>query len=143
MGHSSAIALSIALQMRDRKVYCLDGDGALIMHMGILSTIGKLQPENFNHIIFNNFSHDSVGGQPTAADAIDFLGLAKANGYKNFFRAETTAEIKERLSLMQNGIGPALLEIHCNKGARQNLGRPTQSPLQNKEQFMEFLQQRD
>ena len=115
MGHSSAIALSIALQKRNRRVYCFDGDGALIMHMGILSTIGKLQPENFNHIIFNNFAHDSVGGQPTAADAIDFLGLAKANGYKTFFRAETTAEIKERVLAMQKGVGPALLEIRCNK----------------------------
>ncbi len=143
MGHSSAIALSIALQKKNRRVYCFDGDGALIMHMGILSTIGKLQPENFNHVIFNNFAHDSVGGQPTAADAIDFPGLAKANGYKVVFRAETTAEIKEMVLAMKNGIGPALLEIYCNKGARQNLGRPTQSPLQNKEQFMEFLQQRD
>ncbi len=143
MGHSSAIAMGVALQKPKQKVYCFDGDGAMIMHMGVLSTIGKLQPQNFNHIVFNNFAHDSVGGQPTAADAIDFLGLAKANGYKNFFRAETTAEIKERILAMQKVVGPALLEIRCNKGARQNLGRPTQSPLQNKEQFMEYLQQRD
>ncbi len=140
MGHSSAVALSIALQKPTKKVYCFDGDGALIMHMGILSSVGKLQPSNFNHIIFNNFAHDSVGGQPTAADAIDVLGLAKANGYKNAFSAETPEEIKDNILKLKNEIGPTLLEIRCNKGARKNLGRPTQSPLENKKQFMEFLQ---
>ena len=89
MGHASAIAAGIALQKKNRKVYCLDGDGALIMHMGVLSTIGKLQPANFYHIVFNNFAHDSVGGQPTAADNIDIPVLAKANGYKSVIKAET------------------------------------------------------
>jgi len=143
MGHSSAIAIGIALQKPRQKVYCFDGDGALIMHMGILSTVGKLEPANFNHIIFNNFAHDSVGGQPTAADAINILELAKANGYKTVFRAETAEEIKNRISKMQSIDGPTLLEIRCNKGARKNLGRPTQSPQENKKQFMNFLQQRD
>ncbi|MDP3698767.1 MAG: phosphonopyruvate decarboxylase [Nanoarchaeota archaeon] len=140
MGHSSAIAVGIALQKQNRKVYCFDGDGALIMHMGILSTVGKLQPVNFNHIVFNNFAHDSVGGQPTAADAIDILEIAKGNGYKAVFRAETAEEIKGVLLKMKQETGPMLLEIRCNKGARKNLGRPTQSPLENKKQFMEFLQ---
>ena len=139
MGHSSAIAIGIALQKPRQKVYCFDGDGALIMHMGILSTVGKLQPANFNHIIFNNFAHDSVGGQPTAADAINILELAKANGYKTVFRAETAEEIQDRISKMQSIDGPTLLEIRCNKGARKNLGRPTQSPQENKNQFMNFL----
>jgi len=140
MGHSSAIALGIALQKLKRKVYCLDGDGALIMHMGVLSTIGKLQPANFNHIIFNNFAHDSVGGQPTAADAIDILWIAKANGYKETFQAQTSQEIQACWLKMKNSIGPILLEIRCNKGARKDLERPTQSPLENKRQFMDFLQ---
>lgn len=140
MGHSSAIALGVALQKPKQKVYCFDGDGAMIMHMGVLSTIGKLQPQNFNHIIFNNFSHDSVGGQPTTADAIDFMGLAKSNGYKMFFSAETAEELKDKLQKIKLGKGPALLEIRCNKGARKNLGRPTQSTFENKNQFMEFLQ---
>lgn len=139
MGHASGIALGIALQKKDKKVYCFDGDGALIMHMGVLSTIGQLQPKNFNHIIFNNFAHDSVGGQPTAADAIDILGLAKANGYKAVFSAESGEEIEQAMKKMKPEAGPALLEIRCNKGARKNLGRPTQTPLENKKQFMGFL----
>lgn len=140
MGHCSAIALAIALQKPQQKVYCFDGDGALIMHMGILSTVGKLQQSNFNHIVFNNFAHDSVGGQPTAADSIDILGIARANGYRNVFRAKTVEEIKDSLSEMKQGTGPILLEICCNKGARKDLGRPIQSTFENKKQFMQFLQ---
>lgn len=140
MGHSSAIALGIALQKKDKNVYCLDGDGALIMHMGVLSTIGKLQPENFKHIVFNNYAHDSVGGQPTGAEKINILELAIANGYKSVFRVKTAEEIEEGLKKVKNEKGPVLLEICCNKGARKDLGRPTQSPLENKKQFMEFLQ---
>ena len=139
MGHCSAIALAVAMQ-KSQKVYCFDGDGALIMHMGMLSTIGKLQPPNLYHIVFNNFAHDSVGGQPTAADSIDLLAIARANGYKDAFRAETTEEIKNCLMKMKKEIGPILLEIPCNKGARKDLGRPTQSTLENKKQFMQFLQ---
>ena len=139
MGHSSAIALGIALQKPNKKVYCFDGDGALIMHMGVLSTIGKLQPSNLYHIVFNNFAHDSVGGQPTAADAIDISALAKANGYKETFLAQTAEEIRHGLLKMKNAAGPVLLEIRCNKGARKDLGRPTQSPLENKKHFVEFL----
>lgn len=140
MGHSSSIALGIALQKPNQRVYCFDGDGALIMHMGVLSTIGKLRPANFNHIIFNNFAHDSVGGQPTAANAIDIPGIAKANGYKTFCSAENATEIREELLTIKQGKGPALLEIRCNKGARKDLGRPTQSPMENKNKFMEFIQ---
>lgn len=142
MGHSSAIAVGIALQKPQQKVYCFDGDGAFIMHMGILSTVGKLQPSNFNHIVFNNFVHDSVGGQPTAADAIDIPALAKANGYKHVFQAQTAEEIKHCLGVMKNKAGPILLEIRCNKGARKDLGRPTQSPDENKQQFVAFLQKK-
>ena len=142
MGHSSAIALGVALQKPNQRVYCFDGDGALIMHMGILSTIGNLQPAKFYHIVYNNFAHDSVGGQPTAADAIDIPVLAKANGYKEAFSAQTADEIRNCLLKMKNTAGPALLEIRCNKGARKDLGRPTQSPLENKKQFVGFLQGR-
>ena len=139
MGHSSAIALGIALQKPNQRVYCFDGDGAMIMHMGVLSTIGKFQPLNFYHIVFNNFAHDSVGGQPTAADVIDIPVLAKANGYKEAFSAQTAEEIRNALLKMKNAAGPALMEIRCNKGARKDLGRPTQSPLENKKQFAGFL----
>ena len=139
MGHASSIALGIALQKPQQQVYCFDGDGAAIMHMGAFATIGKVKPHNFRHIIFNNFAHDSVGGQPTAADAINLPAIALANGYKTVFSAETEAEIRAVLEKIKNKPGPILLEIRCNKGARDNLGRPTRAPLQNKKDFMNFL----
>ncbi len=141
MGHSSSIALSIALQKPQRKVYCFDGDGALIMHMGALSSVGQMQPHNFKHIVFNNFAHDSVGGQPTAADAINIPQIAVANGYKAAFSAETEEEIKAKMKEIKDMEGPVLLEIKVNKGARKDLGRPTRTPLENKSDFMQFLQE--
>ena len=140
MGHSSSIALGIALEKPNRNVYCFDGDGALIMHMGALSTIASLKPKNFKHIVFNNFAHDSVGGQPTSAYNIDIVQVAKANGYADAFSAETEEQIVEYIKKMKEIEGPVLLEIKVNKGARKDLGRPTTTPIQNKEDFMEFLQ---
>ena len=83
MGHCSSIALGLAIARPDKKIVCIDGDGSLIMHMGSLSTVGKVKPENFYHILMNNKVHESVGGQETSAKNIDFSDLAKANGYKN------------------------------------------------------------
>ena len=140
MGHTSSIALGIALQKPSRNVYCFDGDGAFIMHMGALSSIGQLQPKNFKHIIFNNYAHDSVGGQPTAADNVDMIAVAKANGYKTVFSAESEEEIKSNMQELKGVEGPALLEIKVNKGSRSDLGRPTTTPVQNKEAFMGFVQ---
>ncbi len=139
MGHSSSIALGIALEKPDRIVYCFDGDGAVIMHMGALSIIGQFKPKNFKHIIFNNFAHDSVGGQPTAAFNIDIPSIAKANGYADAFSAETKEEIIDKTSKIKAMNGPVMLEIKVNKGARKDLGRPTRTPIENKEDFMGFL----
>lgn len=139
MGHASSIALGIALEKTKRNVYCLDGDGAFIMHMGILSTVGKLKPKNFKHIIINNFSHDSVGGQPTAGDVINIPLIAKANGYVDSFSANTKNETIEKLNKIKEMDGPVLLEIKVNKDSRKNLGRPTRTPIENKEDFMGFL----
>ncbi|MDP3733896.1 MAG: phosphonopyruvate decarboxylase [Nanoarchaeota archaeon] len=139
MGHSSSIALGIALQHSHRTIYCFDGDGAAIMHLGALSTIGKLQPQNLKHIIFNNFAHDSVGGQPTAADVVDFLEIATASGYTKAITAATVDEIYQKMKELKETTGPVLLEIRCNKGARKELGRPTRTPHENKTDFMSFV----
>lgn len=139
MGHASSIALAVALQKPERNIYCLDGDGAAIMHLGALATIGKARPPNFKHILINNFAHDSVGGQPTAADTINFPTLALANGYAAAFSAETEEEIKNGLEKMKRTKGPALLEIRCRTGARPNLGRPHRSPQENKQDFRCFV----
>ena len=139
MGHSSSIALGIALEKPGRNVYCFDGDGALIMHMGALSTIASLNPRNFKHIVFNNFAHDSVGGQPTAAFNIDIPAIAKANGYVYAESAETGKDIVNKINKIKNIDGPVLLEVKVNKGHRKDLGRPTRTPIENKEDFMGFL----
>eukprot|EP00455_Lapot_gusevi_P018152 TRINITY_DN1984_c0_g1_i1.p1 TRINITY_DN1984_c0_g1~~TRINITY_DN1984_c0_g1_i1.p1 ORF type:complete len:440 (+),score=174.68 TRINITY_DN1984_c0_g1_i1:86-1405(+) len=140
MGHASAIALGIAVGKPSRQVICLDGDGAMLMHMGTMATIGAHAPENFKHVVINNCAHDSVGGQPTDTAGMDLPNLALACGYKAAFSAVSAQEIKEGFIKMRSTPGPVLLEVKVNKGARKNLGRPTTTPLQNKIQFMSFLE---
>jgi phosphonopyruvate decarboxylase len=139
MGHASQIALGIALARPEHPVFCLDGDGAVIMHMGALAIIGSQKPKNFRHIVFNNGAHDSVGGQPTAGFDIDIARVAAACGYRLTLSAETSAEIANALGVIAYVEGPVLLEIKVNKGARANLGRPTASPQENKRELMQYL----
>lgn len=140
MGHASQIALGIALQKPERTVYCLDGDGALLMHMGALAINGSKKAGNLKHIILNNGAHDSVGGQPTVGLSIDLLGLARAAGYKYAVRAHTREELHAGLLCLKNSIGPSLLEVRIRRGARKDLGRPTNTPVQNKNAFMKFIE---
>ena len=138
MGHASQIALGIALSRPEKEVYCLDGDGACLMHMGSMAVSGSAAPQNFRHLILNNGVHGSVGGQPTAGFKIDFRLIAKACGYIHCGFAETVQEIYQALEDIRVVRGPALLEIRLNKGVRANLGRPT-SPGENKLLFMDFV----
>jgi len=140
MGHSSQIALGIALQKQDKQIYCFDGDGSVIMHMGSLAIIGQQAPKNFKHIIFNNGAHDSVGGQPTVGFEINLQSIAKDCGYKTTLKAESKLEVIEKINLIKSVEGPAFLEIKVNKGARKDLGRPTKSSKENKKDFMGFLE---
>jgi phosphonopyruvate decarboxylase len=139
MGHASQIALGIALAQPARKVYCLDGDGAALMHMGALATIGQVAPKNLKHIIINNGVHDSVGGQPTAGFSVNFVSLAKACSYKSAHTVSTFNDLQQYLPDFNTTVGPSLLEIRVKPGARANLGRPTLSPIENKRLFVNFL----
>ncbi len=139
MGHASQIALGIARATPNRDIYCLDGDGAAIMHLGALAIVGSLAPANFRHMIINNGAHDSVGGQPTAGLDIDFSGIALACGYTNCMVAGSEDEIASGMQALISVPGPTLLEIRVTKGNRSDLGRPTTTPLENKALFMEFL----
>jgi len=142
MGHASAIALGVSLNRPRRQVFCLDGDGAALMHLGNMSTVGNHSPQNFNHIVINNGAHDSVGGQPTDAvhdDNFNICQVALGLGYKQAFTATTPEEITQTLHAMRVSDGPSLLEIKVRTGSRKNLGRPTRSPVQNKGDFMHFL----
>jgi phosphonopyruvate decarboxylase len=139
MGHANQIALGISIAKPNKKVYCFDGDGAALMHTGSLGIIGDLKIENFKHIIFNNGAHDSVGGQPTIGFDIDFGNIAKSFNYTKVFRIEKLRNFDEIFMNFQKEKGPCLLEILVNKGARQDLGRPTVSPKENKLDFMSFI----
>jgi phosphonopyruvate decarboxylase len=140
MGHCSSIALGIAMSRRlDQPVLCLDGDGAALMHMGSFATIGAAGTKNFKHVLINNAIHDSVGGQPTGADKIDFSAIAKACGYRSAALASTSEEIEDALKTLKSEEGPCFLEIRALPGARADLGRPTTTTWQNKEAFMSAL----
>ena len=139
MGHASQIALGIALQKPARQVFCIDGDGATLMHLGALAITGSLKPPNLKHIVLNNGAHDSVGGQPTVGFQVDFLSMAKAAGYQSAIQVKNAEGINTELVNFRQSAGPNLLEILVKKGARKDLGRPTLTPVQNKQGLMKFL----
>ncbi len=139
MGHSSSIALGIALSRPEKRVWCLDGDGAALMHMGAMAVIGATGPKNLIHVIVNNAAHESVGGMPTVAGQIDLVGVARACGYPVAVRAEDYAELDRAFAEAKAAEGPCLIEVRCAIGARSDLGRPTTTPQENKQSFMERL----
>jgi phosphonopyruvate decarboxylase len=139
MGHASQIALGIALSNKAREVYCIDGDGALLMHLGGVAIIGNQKPSNFRHILINNGAHDSVGGQETVGLKIDALAIAKACGYKKCYSCTSIEELIKLSKELRGVEGPVLLEIKVKKGGRKDLGRPQATPIENKEAFMKFL----
>jgi len=139
MGHCSSIALGIALAKRQRQVLCVDGDGAAIMHMGALATIGKCGLRNFKHILINNAVHDSVGGQPTGAAAVDFPAVARACGYVAAESVSSEGCVGPALKRLREQPGPSFLEVRALPGARADLGRPTTTTHDNKREFMGML----
>ena len=139
MGHASQIALGIALEKTDREVWCFDGDGACIMHMGGMAIIASKSPKNYMHVVFNNGAHDSVGGQPTVGLRIDLPSVAKSVGYPHVYSVDNKADLNVILSEAKNLEGPVFIEIKVRKGNRKDLGRPTTTPVQNKEALMSFL----
>ena len=140
IGHCSSIALGIALAKSDRKVVCIDGDGALLMHLGSLTSIASLKPKNFRHILMNNEVHESVGGQDTAAKNVNLSAIVKSMESSKMFKAETPEELKETIIEFIADIGPAFLEVKIRPGSRDDLGRPTIKPVDNKDNFMTFLE---
>lgn len=138
MGHASIIALGIS-QNTKKPVFCIDGDGAAIMHLGNMTSIGQSQSKNLIHIILNNAAHDSVGGQPTSADSIDLPLIAKACGYRTWLSIDKAEEIASKIKYLKSKSGPHFLEIKISKGSRKDLGRPTVKPSENKEDFMQNI----
>lgn len=142
MGHTSSIALGVAIANPERRVICLDGDGSLLMHMGALPIIASQTPKSLIHVVINNGAHESVGGQATVARSINFALLAEACGYARYFRAASQDEIANVLKDEHLSAGPVLFEIMVRTGSRPDLGRPSAGPLENKAAFMDHVQRK-
>ncbi len=139
MGHASSIAMGIALSNKNNHVYCIDGDGAAIMHMGAMAVIGNSNLKNYTHIIINNGAHDSVGGQNTVGLNIMLKNIAKGCGYKEIYVCTDEENLRKCLREIREKSKLAFVEVRVKKGARDNLGRPTLSPIENKENFMNYI----
>ena len=139
MGHSSSIAMGVASQKPDKKIWILDGDGGLLMHMGVLALSGTSGLDNIVHIVLNNAAHESVGGAPTVAGKIDIVGIAKSCGYDNAVSVDNFEELDNELVKSKDNDCKCFIEVKCAIGARDDLGRPTSTAKENKEAFMEQL----
>lgn len=141
MGHTLSIALGVAMGKPSKKVVCIDGDGSILMHLGALPIVGSIAPNNLTHILLNNAAHESVGGQPTVADKTDFAAIALASGYKAYKSASTLKELTVAWNELKDQQGPVMLEVIITTGSRDNLGRPTNTPTENKQAFMNWVAQ--
>ena len=139
MGHSSSIALGVAINKPDQKIWCVDGDGAVLMHMGSMAVLGANKPNNLVHVVINNGAHETVGGMPTVAGSIDLVGVAKACGYPYAVKVDSFDVLDSELKAAKERNELSLIEVSCSIGARDDLGRPTTTALENKENFMEYL----
>ena len=141
MGHASQIALGIALQKPNRRVFVFDGDGAMLMHMGGMAIIGDYCPKNLVHIVFNNGAHDSVGGQPTVGQKIDVEAIAKAVGYTDVISVDNEMALCCAMNHINSAVieGTSLINANVHKGNRKDLGRPSTTPIENKQALMENL----
>ena len=139
MGHSSSIALGVAINRPEQRIWCIDGDGAVLMHMGAMAVVGASRPKNLIHIVINNAAHETVGGMPTVAGQIDLTAVAKACGYPNAVCVDSFEELDRELEAAKGRKDLSLIEVKCSIGAREDLGRPTTTALENKQNFMEYL----
>ncbi len=139
MGHTSSIALGIAIIKPEQRIWCVDGDGAVLMHMGSMAVLGANKPKNLVHVVINNGAHETVGGMPTVAAQIDLVGIAKACGYPNAVCVDQFADLDRELAAAKGRNELSLIEVKCAIGAREDLGRPTTTALENKQNFMAYL----
>lgn len=139
MGHSSSIALGVAVHKPGAKIWCVDGDGAVLMHMGAMAVLGAHHPGNMVHVIINNGAHETVGGMPTVAGKIDFVALARACGYPYAVSVDSFEALDRELAAAKTRSELSLIEVKCSIGAREDLGRPTTTARENKEGFMDYL----
>ena len=141
MGHSSSIALGVAINKPDECIWCIDGDGAVLMHMGSMGVVANVNPDNFIHIVINNGAHETVGGMPTVASNMNLVEIAKACGYSYAVSVDNFDDLDSELSKVKDMNKLCFIEVKCSIGARDDLGRPTTTAIENKENFMKYLSQ--
>ena len=139
MGHSSSIALAIAINKPNKKVWIIDGDGSVLMHMGSMALLGSMAPQNIVHIVINNGAHETVGGMPTVAEKINLVQIAQGCGYKYCISVNNFEELDKELNRAKETNELSFIEVKCSIGAREDLGRPTTTAKENKENFMRML----
>ncbi|MCR4798545.1 MAG: phosphonopyruvate decarboxylase [Lachnospiraceae bacterium] len=139
MGHTSSIALGVALHKPKQRIWCVDGDGAVLMHMGSMALLGANKPKNLIHVVINNGAHETVGGMPTVADDIDLVAVAKACDYPHAVCVDSFEDLDRQLEAAKNRDALSFIEVKCSIGAREDLGRPTTTAMENKENFMDYL----
>lgn len=139
MGHSSSIALGIALNKPERRIWCIDGDGAVLMHMGSMAVLGANKPNNLIHVVINNGAHETVGGMPSVAERIDLVKIALACGYPQAVRVDNFEDLDRELIIAKERKELSFIEVACSIGSRRNLGRPTTTAQENKQNFMNYL----
>jgi len=130
MGHTASIAFGMSIGTK-KNIYCIDGDGSFIMHMGGFAVIAQNAQSNFHYIMINNGSHESVGGQPTVAFDIDIVKILLGCGFKKVFCAKSEKDIFLGMEKINSNPLSALI-IFTKQGSRDNLGRPSTSPKENK-----------
>lgn len=141
MGHCSSLALGLALHRPEQRFWCLDGDGSLLMHLGAAAVIGALKPKNLVHIVLNNAAHDSVGGMPTVAAALDLKQIMAGCGYRLVRSVSTLEQLQEALTQVKAQQQLSFIEVKCALGSRSDLGRPKSAAADNKRAFMQALAQ--
>ena len=139
MGHASMIAMQIARERPDRRVWCLDGDGAMLMHLGASVLIGMTARENLIHVVINNGAHETVGGMPVCSGKMDICALGRAAHYSVVLSADSPDTLAIALNQAEAVSGPVLIQVCCACGARKDLGRPTTTPVQNRDALMKHI----
>ena len=139
MGHSSSIAMGVAINKPNTRVWCIDGDGAVLMHMGAMAVIGSNAPKNMIHVVINNGAHETVGGMPTVASDMDVVAIARACGYPNAVSVDSFEKLDEELENVKKRNELCLIEVKCAIGAREDLVRPTTTALENKMNYMQYI----
>ena len=137
MGHTASIALGVSLGT-EKAVYCVDGDGSFLMHMGSFPINTSVAKKNFKYIMINNGAHESVGGQPTVAFDIDIKSILLGSGFEKVLIASTVDEINDYILQVKEKPLHALV-INTRQGSRDDLGRPTTTPVDNKLAFMKKI----